>query len=85
MQLIVELPDELRGELEAVARENRISPLTWATEALWSVLATRRLPRVKPSVQCGRHNGASEGRDAEHGDYEPEPYSLHCRIDGVEI
>jgi hypothetical protein len=54
VELIVVLPDELRGDLEAVARENHISPLTWATEAVWSVLATRRLPRVKPSVQCGR-------------------------------
>ena len=84
MRLELELPDELEDDLKSVARESRISCAVWAAEAVWSALASRRLPKVKPSVQCGRHNGTATGRDAEH-ETEPEGFPVHCRINGGEM
>ena len=86
MRFEVELPDELESELQAAARESRISPITWAGEAVWSALASRRLPKVKPSVQCGRHNGTGMTRgDTENAAYELEPYRISLPDGGLEL
>jgi hypothetical protein len=77
-KIIIALPEELFSELQAASadiHEMGFTPERWAQEAVESVLATRRLPRVRTSVQCGRHNGASVARDAERKSYESEPHA----------
>jgi hypothetical protein len=74
VELIISLtlPDELYNELIDGCRERRCSPKQFAAESLESVLASRRLPRVKP----GGH-GARIGT-AEIEDREPEGYPVRC-------
>jgi hypothetical protein len=72
------LPEELFSELQSAStdiHEQGFTPERWAQEAVESVLASRRLPRVQSSAQCGRHNGASVARDAERESYESEPHA----------
>jgi hypothetical protein len=76
--ITIALPEELFSELQSASadiHEQGFTPERWAQEAVESVLATRRLPRAQPSVQCGRHNGASVARDAERKSYESEPHA----------
>jgi hypothetical protein len=53
-QVTIKLSDEMYAELQRVCddvRETCYSPEKWATEALESALATRRLPRVKSEYE----------------------------------
>jgi hypothetical protein len=76
-KIIIALPEELFSELEAASAEHRemgFGPGQWAEEAVASALASRRLPNVHPSPQCGRHNhGGASGRELVT---EPEGYRV---------
>ncbi len=50
----ISLDGPMFQELQAASRENGLSPHSWACEAIESVLATRRLPRVVPSASRPR-------------------------------
>jgi hypothetical protein len=57
MKVVINLPTELGRELKAAAAacafgDERLSPALWAKEAVESVLASRRLPRVAEG-RCG--------------------------------
>jgi hypothetical protein len=49
--LTLELPGRLYAELKRAAKIAGCSPTTFASEAVESVLASRRLPRVKMDVE----------------------------------
>ena len=84
MQIVLDLPDALSRELQAVAHESRITPGTWAQEAVESALASRRLPYVEPAKCAPHHKGAVGVRDVE-SECMAEPYKVHCRIEGLEL
>jgi hypothetical protein len=65
------LPDELYRELIDGCRERSCSPKQFAAESLESVLASRRLPTVKPA-SLGARIGTPEIEDVE-----PEGYPVH--------
>ena len=52
--LDLDLPTALHGELVEAAKEARCKPEVFAGECLESVLASRRLPRVRPGAQGAR-------------------------------
>jgi hypothetical protein len=67
------LPDELVNELAEAAGHYRCTALEFACEAVESVLASRRLPRmVTVGGYGGRHVPARVEEDAE-----PEGYPVH--------
>ena len=64
MQIKISLNDVLYAELQEVSRatgEVGYSPADWAGELIASELAARRLPRVTPGRNGGRHQGADVG------------------------
>lgn len=74
MKVVINLPTELGRELKAAAAacalgDEKISPALFAQEAVESVLASRRLPRIAPG-RCG----ARLTPPAE--DNGPEPYRV---------
>ena len=80
-KIVLILPDALYSELETASagiHEMGFGPQRFAQEILEADLATRRLPRVPPSVQCGRHNHSCAGRETEELVAEPEPYRVLC-------
>ncbi len=52
--LNLDLPAALHGELLEAAREARCNPEVFAGECVESVLATRRLPSVRPGAHGAR-------------------------------
>ncbi len=75
MKITITLPRELGRELRQAAAacafgDERLSPALWAKEAVESVLASRRLPRVAEGRYGARVIG--EEKPAEP----PEPYRL---------
>lgn len=50
----IDIPTPLHGELIAAAKEARCNPELFAAECLESVLASRRLPFVRPAAQGAR-------------------------------
>lgn len=73
LDFTVTLTDELYRELIEATKECQCSPKQFAAESLESVLASRRLPKVK----LGKH-GARIGRPEADEDVVPEGYPLHC-------
>lgn len=75
MQITITLPRELGRELKAAAAacalgDERISPALFAQEAVESVLASRRLPKIAPGKYGARVIGAEKPEDP------PEPYHI---------
>lgn len=71
-EVVLSLSDGMFAELEAVAgrvHEMGFGPEQWATEAVESVLASRRLPRVTPGTLGGRVKGFVLE--------DPAPYPVH--------
>ena len=61
MQIKISLNDVLYAELQEVSRatgEQGYGPADWASDLIASELAARRLPRVTPGRNGGRHQGA---------------------------
>ncbi|MGB9071455.1 MAG: hypothetical protein WCC22_02205 [Terriglobales bacterium] len=59
-RITIILEDALYQELKAAVSREPMSPETWATEAVESALASRRLPFVRPSASAVRLPGAVE-------------------------
>jgi len=62
-RVTVNLSDELFAELQSVSEdvlEMCYSPEKWATEAVESALATRRLPRVRRISETQHRGGETE-------------------------
>jgi hypothetical protein len=75
MRITITLPRELGRELKAAAAacafgDERLSPALWAQEAVESVLASRRLPKIAPGRYGARVIGAEKPEES------PEPYRL---------
>jgi hypothetical protein len=75
MKVVINLPTELGRELKAAAAacafgDERLSPALWAQEAVESVLASRRLPKIAPGRYGARVIGAEKPEES------PEPYRL---------
>jgi len=75
MRVVINLPHELGLELRAAAAacalgDEKISAALWAQEAVESVLASRRLPRIAPGRYGARVNGVEKPEEP------PEPYRV---------
>jgi hypothetical protein len=78
----VAIEDELYSELQAAVSGLPMSPESWAAECVESVLATRRLPNVRPSVYAPRDREnmlATSPQMAEHRahGYRPADVAAH--------
>jgi len=60
VQIKINLDPEMIRELETASRENQLTPQGFAAECIESVLASRRLPTVRPSTSATRMSRTAE-------------------------
>lgn len=79
LEFSMTLPDAMFHELNEAARECKCSPTQFVAESLESVLAERRLPRVRPGTHGAWTSGFTKQREkpeAEVEEAEPEGYPV---------
>jgi hypothetical protein len=67
------LPPILVQELEQAARESQLSVECWIAQLVEGALATRRLPRIPPTVKAATPPGHVPAKDANERDDFPWP------------